>query len=168
MWVNTRSSLGNLQKSGSTSGAHLLSGLAAAYCPYSSEVQTGSRWVHQVWAHPRTQNWTFGAVQPQCWILDQTWVQFTQGSGPDQSSELNCGIPIPDPRDSWNPWPNPAKTHQGRCRMEKKGMGSKIFELTCELGLSKYVSRCLSIYHNGISMYRWWDIFKKGFGHPYD
>ena len=47
----------------------------------------------QVQAHPQTQNWTLGLVQPQCRILDQTWVQFTEGSGPDQSSEPNCSIP---------------------------------------------------------------------------
>jgi len=37
--------------------------------------------------------------------------------------------------------------------MEKKDMGSKFFELTCELGLSKYVSGRLSIYGNGVSIY---------------
>jgi len=37
--------------------------------------------------------------------------------------------------------------------MEKKDMGLKIFELTCGLGLPKYVSRHLSIYGNGVSIY---------------
>ena len=42
-------------------------------------VRTGSGRVHQVWAHPRTRNRTLGPVH--------------QGSGPDQSSKPNCGIP---------------------------------------------------------------------------
>ena len=68
--------------------------LAAAHRPHGSEVRTGSGRVHQVQAHPRTRNWTLGPVQPQCRILDWTWVWFTEGSGPDQSSEPNCGIPM--------------------------------------------------------------------------
>ena len=42
---------------------------------------------------------------------------------------------------------------QGWRGMEKKDMGSKIFELTCGPGLPKYVSGRLSIYGNGISIY---------------
>ena len=48
MWVNTRSALGNSQKSGSASGPTCFRGWQL----HSSEVRTRSGWVHQVRAHP--------------------------------------------------------------------------------------------------------------------
>jgi len=81
--------LGQLAEVRKRKWAHLLSGLAAVRFGGLDQVRTGSPGS----GPPQTQNWTFGPVQPQCRILDRTWVQFTQGSGPDQSSEPNCDIP---------------------------------------------------------------------------